>query len=77
VAGKARHEQNGSCGGQGSDQCEQLGDRAALALRPVDPDRDRRRDHEQREGQLEVDEAAPERRIADQRHECGDVVPVA
>ena len=51
----------------------QLGDRAVLALRAVDPERDPRGDAEQREAELEVDVAAPERRHPEQRHERADV----
>ena len=50
-----------------------LGDRAVLALGPVDPERDPGRDAEQREAELEVDVAAPERGHAEQRDERPDV----
>ena len=56
---------------------EQLGDRALLALGPVDPERDARREREQREADLQVEEAAAERRRAHQRHERADVDPRA
>ena len=46
---------------------EQLGDRTLLPLRPVEPERDRRSDDEERKAQLEPEEAATESRVADER----------
>ena len=51
----------------------ELGDRAARALGPVDPQRDPGGDAEQREAQLHVDVAAPERGHAEQRHQRAEV----
>ena len=56
-----------------AEAAEELGDRAVLALGPVDPERDPRGDAEEREADLHVDVAAPERRHAEQRHERADV----
>ena len=52
---------------------DQLGDRAMLALRTVEPQRDPCGDAEQREAQLEVDDRAAERGHAEQRHQRREV----
>src|SRR5207248_10567033 len=48
-------------------QGEQLGDRALFPLGPVEPERDCPSDDEERERQLEIEKAASEGRIANQR----------
>ena len=48
VPGEARHEQAGGCGPERAGRCEQLGDGAHWAVRPVEPERDRGGDSEQR-----------------------------
>ena len=62
VAGRARDEQHGAGGECGAAEGEQLCDRAPVAVGTIDPQRNPRRDGEEREQQLEVEVATPERR---------------
>ena len=62
---QTRNEQRRSRREQRTADGEQLGDRALLPSRPVDPECDRRSDDEEREGQLEPKEASTERRVAE------------
>ena len=69
----ARQQQHGAGGEQRAGHRHDLRDRAVLALRPVQPQRDPRRDTEQREAQHHVDVAAAERGHAEQRHQRGEI----
>jgi hypothetical protein len=69
VPGQARHDENGSRSSERAGDREDLCDRPLLALRPVDPQREAAREHEQREDDLQVDETAAERRRTQQREQ--------
>ena len=77
VPGEPGDEQHRAGREARADEREQLDHRPVLALRTVDPQRHERREREEQERQLEIDEPASERRRADQRHERADVVPRA
>ena len=64
MTGRARDHEHGGRRGERAQRREQLGDRAVLALGAIDPERDPGREHEEREAELEVEIAAPERRGA-------------
>src|SRR2546423_56793 len=73
VAGEPGDEQAGRGGADRPREGEQLGDRARRPLGPVEPERDRRGDAEERERELEVEEPPPERGGAQEREDAGEV----
>ncbi len=76
LGGMARGAGNDKDGGRRrhrADRGEELGDRAVLAFGAVEPERDRGRNDEQREAELQVDVAAAEGGHPVERHERSDV----
>ena len=69
----SQSSQRGAGGQQGAGDREDLGHRALLSLRPVEQDRHGRGDGPERQDQLEVQEAAPERGRPHQRHQVAEV----
>ena len=67
VACQARDEQGGAGREERTPEGEQLGDRPPLPLGPVDPERDCPGDDEECEGQLEIEIASTEGRVAHER----------
>ena len=77
VPGEA-HEQD--CGGRGDDRAalrQELDDRALAPFGALEEDRDRRREREKGDDELEIGERAAEGRHPHQGHECPDCRPRA
>jgi len=73
VAGEPWDEQRRPGGEQRAHAREQLGNRALGALGPVDPERQCSCEHEERKGELEIEQTTTERRVVHQRQDVPEV----